>query len=126
MARIDTSELLSDPDFIDTILVIRTKQVVGANGRSVDTPVNYPNVVAVVQPASGQQQKLLAETTRGEGSIAVYSKFRFKQVQANYAGDQIIWQNSRYTVENVNDFSNWGSGYQQAICSLKDLVTTDD
>ena len=123
MALIDTSELLLDPDFTDTITVVRTTQSMGSNGRVTDTASLITGVVAVVQPASGALQRLLPETSRAEGSIAVYTKYPLTQVTATLAADEILWGGVVYTVEVLNDFGNFGDGYKQAVCSLKSLVS---
>lgn len=122
MALLDTSELLSDPDFSSKFDLIRTVQVVGDDGRVINTPTTTFGIIGVVQPASGQAQKMLPEGAYAIGSITVYTKYPVKQVMDGFAADQIVFLSALYTIETVNSWESYGEGYFMAICTLKDLV----
>jgi len=117
MADINISELLSDPDFLDTVTLI-TRGTTLVKGRNVlsDTPV--PNVSMVIQPASGSDLKKLPEGVRGSETISVWYRGELSSLRQNGYSDIIVWNTKRYEVMHVEPFGNWGNGYYKGIATL--------
>jgi hypothetical protein len=117
MAGIDVSELLSDPDFLDSVSLI-TRQSTLTGGRNVLSETITPNVSMVVQPASGSDLKKLPEGVRGSETISVWYKGELSSLRQNGYSDIIVWNTKRYEVMHVEPFGNWGSGYYKGIATL--------
>lgn len=123
MALLDVSELMTDPDFVDqTISIVRTAITVGANGRATESITNHPGIRASVQPASGQQLRLLPDAAQQNGAIQIFTTFILQPTAPGYNADQVLWEGNTYTVENLSRYTNWGSGFVRAVCALKSLV----
>lgn len=122
MARLDVSDVLLDPDFMDTGLVCeRTVQTVGTNGIAVDTPTLTP-FSGVVTNDSGDILERIAEGERTNGSITIHTTFVLIDGAAGYTADVVQWRGRRYTVSNVADYSNFGRGFVAASCDLIPLA----
>lgn len=121
MATIDVSELLSDPDFESSFEVIRSIETVGSDGRAVFTTTDF-DACGVIQPASGRSLQLLPDSVRIEGAIQIWTQQTLHMNDGDHSADIIKWQHRHYIVSNIQDFSNYGEGYLQAVCTLHDLV----
>ena len=117
MALIDVSALLSDPDFVDTIIVTRVTQTVNAYGVVTATSSTI-NVRAAVYPAGGRILELLPEAERGSGTITVLTTYGLIERSATQT-DEITWAGKQWRVEKVNDYRNWGGGFVEAMCRMK-------
>ena len=122
MARLDVSDVLLDPDFMDTGLVCeRTAQTVGTNGIAVDTPT-MTTFAGVVTNDSGDILQRIAEGERTKGSITIHTTFLLNDGSTGYTADVVQWRGRRYTVSNVSDYSNFGRGFVAATCDLIPLA----
>ncbi|KAF1069150.1 MAG: hypothetical protein GAK45_01171 [Pseudomonas citronellolis] len=123
MAQLDVTEILLDPDFMDTGLVCtRNTQVVGDNGRAVNTPTRTP-FAGVVTSDKGDILERLAGGERKKGSITIHTLFRLTAGDGEtIIADTVTWQGRDYTVANVNDYSHFGRGFVAASCDLKPLA----
>ncbi|MDH4163323.1 MAG: hypothetical protein OEW15_11640 [Nitrospirota bacterium] len=115
MAKIDVSELLLDPDFVDRMTVVTRTPVVNSKGENVITDVPL-ETVGSVQPASGRTIQKLPEAMR----VANISSFWFKgKIIASEPGKYssiIVFKGLRYQVQTVFDWSNWGAGWSEGTC----------
>jgi galactose-6-phosphate isomerase len=121
VARIDVTELLTDPDFADTFTLVRTAQSVDDHGRSVFTETPYL-LVGVVQSASGRSLEYLPDMSRASGAIEVYCKFYMQVASDGYAADRVQWNGKTYIVTHIDDWTNYGSGFTRALCILQPLT----
>lgn len=121
MALLDVTDVLLDPDFMDTGLVCnRMTQTVDDHGRATNTPAPV-TFAAVVTSDKGDILHRNAEGSRIIGSITVHTPFRLSDGSAGQDTDEIVWQGRTYTVVNVNDYSHFGRGFVCATCDLKPL-----
>ncbi len=115
MARIDVSEIVSDPDFVDSIELITRVPSVNSLGENVLTSTTLCSVGSV-QPASGRAIFRLPEAMR----VANVSSFWFKgKIIASEPGKYssiIVFKGQRYQVQTVMDWSNWGAGWCEGTC----------
>ncbi|MWK54681.1 hypothetical protein GO594_01705 [Pseudomonas otitidis] len=123
MAQLDVTDILLDPDFMDTGLVCkRFTQDIGDNGRASNTATST-TFAGVVTSDKGDILERLAGGERKKGSITIHTLFR---LQAGNGPDQIAdvvtWQGKDYTVANVNDYSHFGRGFVAASCDLLPLA----
>lgn len=121
MAQLDVSEILLDPDFMDTgLLCLRSVQVVGDNGRATtaDTTTRFAGVVT---SDKGDILERLAGGERKKGSITIHTIFKLTAGEGDTTADIVTWQGKRYTVSNVNDYKHFGRGFVCATCDLLPL-----
>lgn len=116
MARIDVSELMSDPDFVDPIQVIQRTPTVNSLGENTFTET-VRTTVGSVQPASYKTVQKLPEAMR----VADVSSFWVKgdMISAGVAGRYasiLVFRGRRYQVQTVADWSNFGEGYTEGTC----------
>lgn len=122
MAQLDVSEILLDPDFMDTgLLCLRSVQVVGDNGRptTTDTETRFAGVVT---SDKGDILERLAVAERKKGSITIHTIFRLTAGEGDTTADIVTWKGKRYTVSNVNDYKHFGRGFVCATCDLLPLA----
>lgn len=124
MARIDVSEVLTDPDFVDPFVVIRAQQSVNDNGRLTQTAI-YLHTSGSVQPASNSTYMMFPECARATGDIEIFTGFALTVVTEALSADELCWNGRTYTVVGVSDFSNFGGGHVVALCSFKAMTVRD-
>jgi len=118
VALLDVSEVLSDPDFVDYDLVCkRQNQVIGANGRAVNTPESLP-FSGVVTSYSGDLLERIEIGDRIKGSIMIHTTFVLRESGPGISADIVTWKGRDYTVKNVDDYSHFGAGFIGAMCEL--------
>jgi len=121
MPLLDVSEVLTDPDFVDTTLqCTRQDQTVGENGRATNAPSITPFAGVVVNDA-GDLLLRIAEGERIVRSITIYTKFRLVDGRDGRSADLVTWQGAQYTVTNVANWSAYGAGFVAATCDLLPL-----
>lgn len=121
MALLDVTDVLLDPDFMDTGLVCnRMTQTVDDHGRATNA-VTSTGFAAVVTSDKGDVLHRNADGSRIIGSITLYTSFRLSDGSAGQDADEIVWQGRTYTVANVNDYRHFGRGFVCATCDLKPL-----
>lgn len=118
MALLDVSFLLTDPDFADQVAVWRPTQTVDAHGVAL---VSYEVFVitACIAPASGAVLELIPEAERALESISVSSITPLRVANGSDQADEVDWNDKRYRVSIVQDYSNFGAGFTVATCLLK-------
>lgn len=121
MALIDVSELLSDPDFVDDFAVVRSTRTVGTDGRTVDVP-GYYYTYGCVQPAKESQLRQLPEADRVGDFISVVTVFQLYALTDSTAPDIVQWNCRNYRVKVTRDWTNYGEGFNEALCELVELT----
>ncbi|WP_354676756.1 hypothetical protein [Cupriavidus plantarum] len=121
MAFLDVTDILLDPDFMDTgLLCRRMTQTISDRGRATNTPADTP-FAAVVTSDSGDVLTRGSDGSRITGSITLHTPFRLRDGGDGADADEVIWQGRTYTVAAVNDYSHFGRGFVAATCDLKPL-----
>ena len=119
MALIDVSELLTDPDFTNTVTLIRRASTVNTYGENVMTETQS-TITAVVQGANTESLERVPEGARLSDLIDVYYKGQLTAESPSGYADIIVWGGRRYQVfEVVEDFMNFGAGFTKAVCKLE-------
>jgi hypothetical protein len=122
MALIDVSEVLMDPDFMDSMTCTRYMQTVPATGMAVNTSTTSI-FYGVVTSGSGDILDRIATGERVKGSIVIHTTFRLRDGSgASQTADMITWKGSNYIVSTINDYSHFGRGFVSALCDLKPLA----
>jgi len=122
MALLDVTEVLLDPDFMDSTLVCeRTVQTVGNDGMAVNTPALMP-FAGVVTSNQGDILERIATGERIKGNITIHTMFALQDGSAGFTADVVQWRGKRYTVSNVNDYEHFGQGFVSASCDIIPLA----
>ena len=120
MPILDVSELLDDPDFIQTISVIRIDQDVSAQGETQEDRLPF-TVQAVCVPLTTQELSRMPDAEMLRGGITVYARFPLISGEASNTADIVVVNGRRYTVVNTNDYGAFGSGFVAATCAVVSL-----
>lgn len=116
MALIDVSEVLDDPDFLDTITIVRVVAAVNAYGENELTESSF-EAPAVVQPASPDTLARLPDSVRSQDAITVWYKGLLKSsAGADSYPDKVVWGGYTFVVHATDPFNNYGAGYVEATC----------
>ena len=115
MPLLDVSDVLGDPDFQDTFVLIRGTRTMTAGVVSVAT-TSTPQY-GVVLPASGDRLARLPDADRIEGGITIYTQVNLTAGNATQPADVVEWHGAQYTVFGpLEDWTGFGSGFNAALC----------
>lgn len=121
MANLDVSDVLLDPDFMDTgIICNRTSVIVGNNGRAQGATTSTP-FSGVVTTNNGFKMDRREDGTLIKGAINIHTQFALTSGDAKTKADEIQWKGKTYIVSQVLDNLHYGEGFIKAICELKPL-----
>ena len=115
MANLDITELLTDPDFVDTVLLIHRTTVVDAFGQNV-LHETFLSTIGSVQPATGKDLLRLPDALRQASVSLFFLKGAIVTDGNGKYPDLIQFRCKRYQVQNVLDYSNWGPGWSEGTC----------
>jgi hypothetical protein len=121
MPLLDVSEVLTDPDFADSLVCSRLAQVVGADGVAANTSTDTP-FYGVVTAASGNNLVRTPDGSYTKGDILVVTQFVLRTGATIGAADEITWNGKRYTITQVNDYSRYGTGFVWAVADIIPLA----
>lgn len=121
MAWLDVTEVLTDPEIIDSLACERRTSSVNESGYTVINTTVLP-FVGVVCNEAGDVLHRLAEGQRVEGSLSIVTKFQLLDGRAGLSADIVQWKSNRYTVTKVLDYEHFGSGFVEAIVELIPLA----
>lgn len=122
MALLDVSDILTDPDFMDTGLVCeRNAQTVGSNGLATNA-VTLTTFAGVVTSDNGDLLDRTAGGDRIKGNMTIHTRFPLDDGSSINGADIVQWNGRRYTVTVVNDWSHFGRGFVCATCDLIPLA----
>lgn len=121
MANLDVSDVLYDPDFVDTTLVcLRRTQTVDSYGRAQEQTQSIP-FQGVVTANEGDTLDVTAEGARVAGSITITTPFTLHMGGTTAGADYVQWQGTTYIIVNVYDYSTYGRGFVKATGQLKPI-----
>ena len=119
MALIDTSFLLTDPDFTNQVTLIRRSVAINTYGEGQLTETQS-TITAVVQGDNTEMLEFVPEGARLSDLITVWYRGQLTAEQPGGYADIIVWSGKRYQVKEVSeDFMNFGAGFTKAICMLE-------
>lgn len=127
MPLIDVSDVLMDPDFLDTSLVChRQIQTVDADNFPTNTPQDIP-FSGVVTVDRSLEAKRMAAGQNINGAILIVTQFRLTQGQPEtdtaprLDADIVTYSGRDYRVTFVDPYTRYGAGFVQAHCELLDF-----
>jgi len=104
---LDVSDVLRDPDLVQSVQVTRAAEDVDDHGRTLLTPGEI-SIQGVVHPATEEQLQRLPEADRSNETIAVYTATRLTAGDDTHAPDVVTWKGGTYLVKGVWDYSDYG------------------
>lgn len=128
MADLDMTDALTEPAFTSSFDVVRRAEVVNAFGEStVPEPLRICGVVGVICMASNEQLVRLDDQQRMGRNISVVTQFRLRgpaigKGGQNFQPDLIKWQGDHYVVSYLDPYTNFGSGFVEAVASSIDFI----
>ncbi|EPQ1146740.1 head-tail adaptor [Citrobacter amalonaticus] len=127
MPFLDVSEVLLDPDFMDTSLVChRQVQTVDEDNFATNTPQDIP-FSGVVTVDRSLEAKRMAAGQNISGAILIVTQFRLTQGQPGtdsiprLDADIVTYSGRDYRVTFVDPYTRYGGGFVQAHCELVDF-----
>ena len=127
MPLLDVSEVLLDPDFMDTSLVChRQVQTVDGDNFAKNTPQDIP-FSGVVTVDRSLEARRMAAGQNISGAILIVTQFRLTQGQPgtdsspHLDADTVTYDGRDYRVTFVDPYTRYGAGFVQAHCELVDF-----
>lgn len=127
MPLLDMSDVLLDPDFLDTSLVChRQIQTVDDDNFPTNTAEDFP-FSGVVTVDRSLEAKRMAAGQNINGAILIVTQFRLTQGQPEtdtaprLDADIVTYSGRDYRVTFVDPYTRYGAGFVQAHCELLDF-----
>ncbi len=120
MALLDVTELLSDPDLVDTFTVQRRVDTIGANGRTTPGLQTFAGVVGVVTAIGPSDLDRKDDYQSMSRSISIVTKFRLQGEVTGAQPDIVVWRGDSYVVRSIDLYPQFGPGFVQVECTSMD------
>lgn len=118
MARLDVSELLLDPDFVDPFTIVRRVPTINGYGENVLAESTLDAVGSIQAP--GKEAALrLPDGVLIASAKTIYTKTEIYSDKVSGYADQILYQGQRYNVLTVLPWGNFGSGWFEVDVELE-------
>lgn len=118
MPLLDVTEVLLDPDFMDTSLICRRNtQTIDNDGFTHNDSVTLPFAGVVTVDRSLEARRMEAGQNIA-GAILIVTQFRLTQGQPGVDADVVTYNGRDYRVTFVDQYVRYGAGFVQAHCEL--------
>lgn len=121
-AGLDVSEVLADPMLASSFTVIRRSEVLGQNGRVNIDPVNLGEKTGVVYPTGRNDLARLDDQQMMGKHINIVTDFRLQGPAPGFQPDLIGWHGDFYVVQLLDDYTDFGAGFVQAVAGSMSSV----
>lgn len=118
MGNIDLSDLLSDPDFVDPIVIIHRKTFVDEYGQNNTKETSF-NTYGSVQAIDGKTLLRIPEALRVQNIMHFFVRGAIVSNTGNKYPDLLAFRGSRYAVQHIFDWTNWGDGWCEGVCVVE-------
>ena len=122
MADLDFSDILVDPDLVDTFTVVSRVETVDAYGEASTTDTTTPGVIGVVKPAKPADLQILPESQRMGRHITIVTKHRLQGPSSGKQPDEIQWGGDTFLVKEILPYTHFGAGFVKAIAGSIDSL----
>lgn len=128
MPFLDVSDITLDPDFADSVNVIRREATVNNFGEgSTPAPVTFSDVIGTVTQASPNDlERRIPDYTASGQVISFVTPFRLygpaKDGLQRFQPDLIEWNGNTYVVKVLEPYTRFGAGQVQALCEQFNYV----
>lgn len=118
MPDLDVTDILFDPDFCDTTLVVKRRSMaVDDDGFGKNTVSSSPFAGVVTVDKALESRRLEAGLVV-HGAILIVTTERLTQGQTGRDADIVTYQGRDYRVSFVDPYTAYGAGFVQAHCEL--------
>lgn len=114
MAQVDVTELLSDPDFVDEMQIVRRKPTVSEFGENVLVE-SVVQTIGSIQPVSGKELQRLPDALRVMNVASFWVKGEIVSDGTCKYPDLLVFKGKRYAVQIINDWTHFGQGWSQGL-----------
>lgn len=121
MAKIDVTEILSDPDFSDPVTQEIREERVNNLGKNILLK-RYVQTIGIVQPASGKTISRLPDKLQVADVRSFWLKGEIHGTAEDKYPDILIFENRRYQVQLILPWTNWGNGWCEGVCVYEGLT----
>lgn len=121
MAQIDVTALLTDPDFVDEMQLIRRSANVSGRGENMVKEVTTTSVGSV-QPTDGKTLRRLPEALQQENLTSFWFNGEVPTTDGCAYPSVLVFKGKRFLIRHVFDWSNWGSGWSEGVCVAEKLT----
>lgn len=115
MALVDVSELLLDPDFVNSISLIHRTVIVSSQGKAQISETTV-TTIGSVQPAPVKDIQRLPESLRISDIRKFWIKAEILSDGSSQYPDIIVYQGKRFQVINTETWLNYGLGWNAGLC----------
>ena len=123
MPLIDVSDLLTDPDFVQSIVITRRAQSVDNTGRGVESDSTL-TIIGCVTIGPLDPMIFGTDATYSRKSIAVHTRAQLYDATTGFSADLVTFEGNTYVVKQVYPWNQFGRGFYAAQCELQDLQTS--
>ncbi len=121
MPLLDVTEVLLDPNFVDTTLVChRQIQSRDDDNFTTNTQQDIP-FSGVVTVDRSLEARRMAAGQNINGAILIVTQFRLTQGQPGLDADVVTYRGREYRVTFVDPYTAYGAGFVQAHCELMEF-----
>lgn len=115
MARIDVSELMSDPDFTNVMQVVSRVPVIDSHGENslIETTLN---TFGSIQSVTGKDLERIPEALRNHNVRSFWFQGVIVSTAPGKYSDVLVFKGERFQVKHVFDWTNWGAGWTEGLC----------
>ena len=117
MPDLDFSEVMTDPDLADLVLVRRRTEVINSFGEASVTAEDFPSVIAVVTAQSAGELIRRDDGQMTPRKISLVTQFRLRHAAPGFQPDEVIVDGSIFTITEVLPYTRFGSGFTEAIAT---------
>lgn len=110
---IDMSDIITDPDFMETFTVYRKTGTFGEGGYT--TTEVAIDMAGPVIPANPDELAMVPEGDRLTGNNVFYSTAAIYRTRLEGTSDEILWNGDRYRVLHV--WNRSGNGFYKALAA---------
>jgi hypothetical protein len=115
MAQVDVSAAMLDPDFVQSVTILRRSPTVDQYGQNQLLDKIIPTIGSV-QPATGKALMRLPEAFRVADVKSFWLKDTIVADSRCQYPDVLVADGQRYAVQLVFDWSDWGQGWTEGTC----------
>lgn len=119
MALIDVTELMVDPDFVNSFSIIRRVDTINSKGENILNETTVNNIIGSIQGAGKDTIRRLPEDVQVSRVKTVYTKTLLQTDAAGKYADLIVIDSYRYAVINVTPWNNFGAGWYECDCVME-------
>lgn len=115
MGLIDVTELLSDPDFVDPVTIIKRSPTIDQFGDNTLSEQGFPTWGSV-QSIDGKTLQRLPDQYRVANVKHFFVKGTIVSDGSCKYPDILVSNGVRYAVQVIFDWTNWGAGWCEGTC----------